>query len=86
MDKVITIIGTRPEIIRTSRICPKLDESCKHIIVHTNQNFTANLKDMFFKDLRLRQPDVVFTDPVGALLNNCREDGNTGLSHGGWQP
>jgi len=62
MQKVITIIGTRPEIIRTSRICPKLDKSCNHIIVHTNQNFTANLKDMFYKDLKLRLPDVVFND------------------------
>jgi UDP-N-acetylglucosamine 2-epimerase (non-hydrolysing) len=59
MNKVITILGTRPEIIRTSRILPKLDERCEHIIVHTNQNFTKNLKDIFFDELKLRQPDIV---------------------------
>ena len=69
--KVVTIIGTRPEIIRTSRICPKLDENCEHTIVHTNQNFTKNLKDIFFDELGLRQPDIV--------LNSRMNDG--GLSH-----
>lgn len=57
--KIITILGTRPEIIRTSTICPKLDRLCDHTIVHTNQNFTKNLKDIFFSELELRQPDIV---------------------------
>ena len=61
MQTVITILGTRPEIIRTCRIVEKLDKYCKHIIVHTNQNFTKNLKDMFYQDLGLRLPDVTFT-------------------------
>lgn len=60
METVITIVGTRPEIIRTSRICPKLDKYCKHVIVHTNQNASKNLKDIFFEDLGLRQPDICF--------------------------
>lgn len=62
MYKVCTIIGTRPEIIRTSCILQKLDKHCHHIIVHTNQNFTANLKDMFFDDLGLRKPDICLDD------------------------
>lgn len=60
MQKVITIIGTRPEIIRTSQILPLLDRECNHLIIHTNQNFTKNLKDMFFEELGLRQPDICF--------------------------
>jgi UDP-N-acetylglucosamine 2-epimerase len=62
--KVLTIIGTRPEIIRTSRICPKLDQNCEHVIVHTNQNFTTNLKDIFFDELGLRQPNIVLNTSV----------------------
>jgi UDP-N-acetylglucosamine 2-epimerase (non-hydrolysing) len=71
--KVITIIGTRPEIIRTSCICPKLDELCKHIIVHTNQNFTKNLKDLFFEEMELRRPNIV--------LKSSMEEGWKGSSH-----
>jgi len=55
--KIITILGTRPEIIRLSRIIPKLDKVCKHILVHTGQNYDKNLSDIFFRDLGLRQPD-----------------------------
>jgi UDP-N-acetylglucosamine 2-epimerase (non-hydrolysing) len=62
--RVITILGTRPEIIRTSRICPKLDDRCEHTIVHTNQNFTKNLKDIFFDELELRQPDIVLNSTM----------------------
>ena len=63
-QKVITILGTRPEIIRTSRITPKLDALCEHTIVHTNQNFTPNLKDIFFEQLGLRQPDITLTSKM----------------------
>jgi len=55
--KVMTILGTRPEIIRLSRIIPKLDELCQHILVHTGQNFDPRLSDIFFAELKLRQPD-----------------------------
>ena len=57
--KILSIVGTRPEIIRTSRILPKLDKVCEHTIVHTNQNFTTNLKDIFYDALELRLPDIV---------------------------
>lgn len=55
--KVITVVGTRPELIRLSRLIPLLDEHCEHRLVHTGQNSDPNLKDVFFRDLRLRQPD-----------------------------
>lgn len=55
--KVVTIVGTRPEIIRLSRLIPKLDEHTDHVLVHTGQNYDPMLSDVFFKDLELRQPD-----------------------------
>ena len=55
--KVVTVVGTRPELIRLSRLIPLLDEHCEHRLVHTGQNSDPNLKDVFFRDLRVRQPD-----------------------------
>ena len=55
--KIITILGTRPEIIRMSRIIEKLDKLCDHVLVHTGQNYDANLNDIFFQQLGVRQPD-----------------------------
>lgn len=55
--KVMTILGTRPEIIRLSCIIEKLDMHCSHILVHTGQNFDKNLSDIFFDDLKIRKPD-----------------------------
>lgn len=55
--KIMTVLGTRPEIIRLSRIIPKLDQLCNHILVHTEQNFDPNLNDIFFQQMRVRQPD-----------------------------
>ena len=55
--KIITVLGTRPEIIRLSRIIPKLDKVCNHILVHTGQNYDVKLSDIFFTDLGLRKPD-----------------------------
>jgi UDP-N-acetylglucosamine 2-epimerase (non-hydrolysing) len=55
--KVLTILGTRPEIIRLSRVIEKLDRLCEHKLVHTGQNFDPNLSDIFFKELCVRQPD-----------------------------
>lgn len=57
--KVMTILGTRPEIIRLSLIIKKLDESCQHILVHTGQNYTHTLNDVFFENLELRKPDFI---------------------------
>jgi UDP-N-acetylglucosamine 2-epimerase (non-hydrolysing) len=55
--KVMTILGTRPEIIRLSRIVPKLDKLCHHVVVHTGQNFDPNLNEIFFQELGVRSPD-----------------------------
>jgi UDP-N-acetylglucosamine 2-epimerase (non-hydrolysing) len=55
--KIVTIVGTRPEIIRLSRIIIKLDKYSDHILVHTGQNYDFELNEIFFKDLDLRQPD-----------------------------
>jgi len=54
--KVVTVLGTRPEIIRLSRIIPKLDQCCDHVLVHTGQNYDPRLSDIFFSELGLRQP------------------------------
>ncbi len=62
--KVITIIGTRPEIIRLSRVIFKLDKFCDHILVHTGQNFDYELNKIFFDDLGIREPDY-FLDAAG---------------------
>ncbi len=55
--KVMTIVGTRPEIIRLSRVIAKLDEYCDHTLVHTGQNYDYELNEIFFQDLNIRKPD-----------------------------
>jgi len=55
--KVMTVIGTRPEIIRLSRVMAKLDEYCDHVMVHTGQNYDYELNQIFFEDLGIRKPD-----------------------------
>ena len=63
--KVITVLGTRPEIIRLSRVMAKLDEHCEHIIVHSGQNYDYELNEIFFQDLGVRKPDH-FLNAAGA--------------------
>ena len=55
--KVMTIIGTRPEIIRLSRVIEKLDAFCDHTLVHTGQNYDYELNKIFFEDMNIRMPD-----------------------------
>lgn len=55
--KVITVVGTRPEIIRLSRVIPMLDKHCNHILLHTGQNYDYELNKIFFEDLSIREPD-----------------------------
>ena len=62
--KVVTVIGTRPEIIRLARVMSKLDKYCDHIIVHTGQNYDYELNEIFFKELNVRKPDY-FLDAAG---------------------
>jgi UDP-N-acetyl-L-fucosamine synthase len=69
--KIITIVGTRPEIIRLSRVMPLLDRYLTHITVHTGQNYDYELNDIFYKDLELRKPDYylgVDTSTLGKVL------------------
>ena len=56
--RVMTVVGTRPEIIRLSRVIPLLDATCEHVLVHTGQNFSDNLSRVFFDELEVREPDV----------------------------
>jgi UDP-N-acetylglucosamine 2-epimerase (non-hydrolysing) len=71
--KVVTIVGTRPEIIRLSRLIPKLDEYTDHILVHTGQNSDPKLNEVFFEDLELREPDYflnVDTSSMGSVMGD----------------
>ena len=63
--KVVTVVGTRPEIIRLSRVIAKLDIFCEHILVHTGQNYDYELNQIFFEDLGIRKPDY-FLNVAGA--------------------
>lgn len=78
--KVLTILGTRPEIIRLSQVIGLLDSRCTHILVHTGQNFEKNLSDIFFDELRIRKPDYYLGvrgkssgDQIGQILKKCEE-------------
>lgn len=62
--KVVTVVGTRPEIIRLSRVMPAIDRCMEHTIVHTGQNYDYELNQIFFEDLELRAPDY-FLDAAG---------------------
>ncbi|VVN98281.1 non-hydrolyzing UDP-N-acetylglucosamine 2-epimerase [Pseudomonas fluorescens] len=63
--KVLTVVGTRPEIIRLSRVIAKLDQYCEHVLVHTGQNYDYELNEIFFQDLGIRKPDH-FLNAAGA--------------------
>ena len=76
--KVMTILGTRPEIIRLSRIMPKLDSYCEHLLVHTGQNYECSLNHIFFTELGLRSPDYMLEcksetvmSQIGRILTEC---------------
>jgi UDP-N-acetylglucosamine 2-epimerase len=62
--KVMTIVGTRPEIIKLSRVIAELDKTVNHVIVHTGQNYDFELNEVFFNDLEVKKPDY-FLDAVG---------------------
>lgn len=63
--KIMSVVGTRPEIIRLSRVLAKLDEHCEHVLVHTGQNYDFELNEIFFQDLGIRKPDY-FLNAAGA--------------------
>ncbi|MBX7268040.1 UDP-N-acetylglucosamine 2-epimerase (non-hydrolyzing) [Micromonospora sp. Llam7] len=71
MTRVMTVVGTRPEIIRLSRVLARLDRTVDHVLVHTGQNWDSTLSDVFFTELRLRPPDRflrVDTSSLGRVL------------------
>ena len=63
--KIVTVVGTRPEIIRLACVIKKLDEHCEHILIHTGQNYDYELNEIFFDDLGIRKPDY-FLGAAGA--------------------
>ena len=65
--KVMTVIGTRPEIIKLSRVIAVLDQCCDHVLVHTGQNYDFELNEVFFTEMGVRKPDY-FLDVVGDTL------------------
>jgi len=76
--KIMTIFGTRPEIIRLSLVMKVLDQHCEHVAVHTGQNYDESLSDVFIKDLEVRTPDVhlgikskSFADQFGEIITKC---------------
>lgn len=80
MPKVLTLLGTRPEIIRLSRVIDVLDQSCDHTLVHTGQNYDDRLSGMFFRELGVRGPDVYmgvrgdgFGDQIGQILSKAEK-------------
>lgn len=72
--KIMTVVGTRPEIIRLSRVLAKLDQYTDHCLVHTGQNYDYELNEVFFQDLEIRKPDY-FLDAAGK--NAAETIGNT---------
>ncbi|MCK5133668.1 MAG: UDP-N-acetylglucosamine 2-epimerase (non-hydrolyzing) [Candidatus Sabulitectum sp.] len=78
--RVVTVLGTRPEIIRLSTVIPKLDEAVDHILVHTGQNYDNKLSDIFFEDLGVRTPDIYlgvdtssFGVQIGQIITGCEK-------------
>ena len=72
--KVVTIVGTRPELIKLSRVIAELDRYTDHILVHSGQNYDYELNEVFFKDLEIRKPDyfmdaAVAGDPIKTIAN-----------------
>lgn len=64
--RVMSVVGTRPEIIRLSRVLAALDEQCDHMLVHTGQNYDYELNQVFFDDLGVRKPDYFLNSAVGS--------------------
>ena len=73
--EVLTVVGTRPELIRLSRVLSKLDQYCRHTLVHTGQNYDYELNQIFFDDLNIRKPDYFLdcasgSSSVGNTIGN----------------
>ena len=80
MIKVMTIVGTRPEIIKLSRVISQMEKYCNHILVHTGQNYDYELNEIFFKDLEIKKPDYFLdaatsnvADTIGNIISKSDE-------------
>jgi len=78
--KVMTIVGTRPEVIKLSRVIAELDRHTKHVLVHTGQNYDYELNEIFFKELGVRRPDYFLeaagksaAQTIGAVISKSDE-------------
>ncbi len=78
--KILTIFGTRPEIIRLSLVMKKLDHACEHVVVHTGQNFDPGLSDLFIKQLKVRTPNYylgirgnTFGEQIGKIISESEK-------------
>ena len=71
--KVLTVVGTRPEIIRLSRVMARLDEHCDHVLVHTGQNYDHELNQVFFDDLEVRKPAHFLGSAAGGATGSAAE-------------
>lgn len=78
--KILTVLGTRPEIIRLSLVIKKLDQQSDHVLVHTGQNYAHVLSDLFFQDLSVRKPDYwlgvrgeSFGEQIGQILTESEK-------------
>lgn len=67
--KVMTVVGTRPELIRLSRVIAALDRSVDHVLVHTGQNYDFELNEVFFRDLEIRRPDFFLEAATSRLAS-----------------
>ena len=77
MKKIMTIVGTRPEIIKLSRVMAELDKYTKHILVHTGQNYDYELNEIFFEELEVKKPDYFLNaagknaaETIGKVITN----------------
>ena len=73
MLKILTLVGTRPEIIRLSLLIKELDKYCDHTLVHSGQNYDYELNQIFFEDLGIRKPDIFLnsaSEKVGETIGN----------------
>jgi UDP-N-acetyl-L-fucosamine synthase len=76
--KVMTIVGTRPEVIKLSRVIAELDKHVDHVLVHTGQNYDKQLKDVFFEEMKIRRPDIQLntnysSNPIDVITNIMSE-------------
>ncbi len=78
--KVMTIVGTRPEVIKLSRVIAELDRHTKHVLIHTGQNYDYELNEIFFKELGVRRPDYFLeaagksaAQTIGAVISKSDE-------------